>query len=96
MNEQEFLKLLSAVAKVAKPFSDDVIDIPSMSEDFSVFGFDSLDMLLTGIYMCDIFGVDEELSKTMLVKNSNELFDFLMKHKTKMPVSVEEALKEIQ
>lgn len=96
MNEQEFLKLLNAVARVAKPFNDDYVDATSMSDDFAGCGLDSLDMLLTGVYMCDAFAIDEETGKQLQPKNVQELYDFLMLHHKKMPVSAEEALKEIQ
>lgn len=96
MNEQEFLKLLNAVARVAKPFNDDYVDATSMSDDFASCGLDSLDMLLTGVYMCDVFGIDEEVGKTLQPQNVQELYDFLMLHQKKIPVSADEALKEIQ
>jgi acyl carrier protein len=96
MNEQEFLKLLNAVAKIAKPFSDDYVEATSMSDDFANCGLDSLDMLLTGIYMCDAFAIDEETGKQLQPKNVQELYDFLMLHQKKIPASADEALKGIQ
>ena len=96
MNEQEFLKLLNAVARVAKPMNDDYVDAVSMSDEFANCGLDSLDMLLTGIYMCDVFAIDEETGKTLQPKNVQELYDFIMLHQKKMPASVDEAIKEIQ
>jgi len=96
MNEQEFLKLLNAVARIAKPFNDDYVDATSMSDGFVDSGLDSLDMLLTGVYMCDAFAIDEETSKTLQPQNVQEMYDFLMLHHKKMPASAEEALKDIQ
>jgi len=96
MNEQEFLKLLNAVARVAKPFNDDYVDATSMSDDFAECGLDSLDMLLTSIYLCDVFDIDEETGKTLSATNVQELFDWLMLHKRRMPESVEAALKDIK
>ena len=96
MNEQEFLKLLNAVARVAKPMNDDYVDAVSMSDDFANCGLDSLDMLLTGIYMCDVFAIDEETGKQLQPKNVQEMYDFLMLHKKKIPTSVDEAIKDIQ
>jgi len=96
MNEQEFLKLLNAVAKIAKPFNDGYVEATSMSDGFLETGLDSLDMLLTGVYMCDAFGIDEEIGKTLQPNNVQEMYDFLMLHKTKNPATAEEALKDIQ
>jgi hypothetical protein len=96
MNEQEFLRLLNAVARVAKPFNDDYVEATSMSDGFANCGLDSLDMLLTGIYMCDAFAIDEEIGKTLQPKTVQEMYDFMMLHHKKMPASADEALKEIQ
>jgi acyl carrier protein len=96
MNEQEFLKLLNAVAKIAKPFSNEYVDATLMSDKFVDSGLDSLDMLLTSTYMCDAFCVNEEVGKTMQVSSVQEMYDFLMLNKTKMPATAEEALKDIQ
>jgi hypothetical protein len=96
MNEQEFLKLLNAVAKIAKPFNDDYKDATSLSEKLADSGLDSLDMLLTTIYMCDAFKVSEEVGKTMQVETVQQMYDFLMANHQYMPASAEDALKEIK
>lgn len=96
MNEQEFLKLLNAVARIAKPFNDDYVDATAMSDGFGDCGLDSLDMLLTGVYMCDAFAIEEETGKLLQPHNVQEMYDFLMLHHKKMPASADEALKEIQ
>lgn len=96
MNEQEFLKLLNAVARIAKPFNDDYVDATSMTDGFGDCGLDSLDMLLTGVYMCDAFAIEEETGKLLQPHNVQEMYDFLMLHHKKMPASADEALKEIQ
>lgn len=96
MNEQEFLKLLNAVARIAKPFNDDYVDATAMTDGFGDCGLDSLDMLLTGVYMCDAFAIEEETGKLLQPHNVQEMYDFLMLHHKKMPASADEALKEIQ
>jgi acyl carrier protein len=96
MNEQEFLKLLNAVAKIAKPFNDEYKDATSLSDKFIDTGLDSLDMLLTSIYMCDAFKIDEEVGKTMQVTSVQEMYDFLMANQQHMPASADDALKEIK
>lgn len=96
MNNEDFLKLLNEVAKIAKPFNDDYVDATAMTDKLVDCGLDSLDMLLTGVYLCDIFHIDEEISKTLQPATVQELHDFLMLHHTKMPDSVEEALKDIK
>ena len=96
MNEQEFLKLLNAVARIAKPFNDEYKDATSLADKFYDTGLDSLDMLLTSIYMCDAFKIDEEVGKTMHATSVQEMYDFLMANQQYMPASAEDALKEIK
>jgi len=96
MNEQDFIRLLNKVAKLAKPFDNGYTDIVNMSDNLADAGLDSLDMLLTGVYLCDIFRLDDEAEKRLEAKTAQELYDFLMANKTFMPSSVEEALKGIQ
>ena len=96
MNEQDFMLLLNQVAKIAKPFNDGYTNASSMSDQLADLGLDSLDMLLTGVYLCDIFKIDEETGKALRPMTVQELYDFLMANKTHTPTSVEDAMKEVQ
>lgn len=96
MTEQDFMTLLNAVAKVAKPFNGEYKDVTSMSDKLTDSGLDSLDMLLTSVYLCDVFDIDEETGKSLNATTAQELYDWLMQHKNRMPESVEAALKEIK
>lgn len=96
MTEQDFMTLLNAVAKIAKPFNGEYKDVTSMSDNLADSGLDSLDMLLTSVYLCDVFDIDEETGKTLSATNVQELYDWLMQNKKRMPESVEDALKEIK
>lgn len=96
MTEQEFIQLLNKVARFAKPFDNGYTDAVSMSDNLADSGLDSLDMLLTSVYLCDIFKVDEEVGKQLQATTVQELHDFLMANKTHMPSSVGDALKDIQ
>jgi acyl carrier protein len=96
MTEQDFMTLLNAVAKIAKPFNGEYKDVTSMSDKLADSGLDSLDMLLTSVYLCDVFDIDEETGKTLSATTVQELFDLLMLHKRRMPESVEAALKDIK
>lgn len=96
MTEQDFMTLLNAVAKIAKPFNSEYKDVTSMSDKLADSGLDSLDMLLTSVYLCDVFDIDEETGKTLSATNVQELYDWLMQNKKRMPESIEDALKEIK
>jgi acyl carrier protein len=89
MDNQDFLKLLNAVVKVAKPFHDEAPNITDMELKFSETTIDSLDRLMVTVYMTEIFGVDEEKTKELKVNTPQELKDFLEANKTKEVTDVD-------
>lgn len=88
----DFLELVHEVGKLAKPMHSDTLEKPDWESPFNELGFDSLDLLIVGLYMCDIYGIPEEIGKTMQVKNVTELKAFVDQHKTKEPDSVATAI----
>lgn len=95
MNNEEFLKLLNAVAKIAKSFGNEYADMTSMSDKLVDSGLDSLDMLLANTHMCDAFQIDDETSKLLNATTVQEMYDFLMRHKKHLPDTADAALAEI-
>lgn len=91
-----YIELFNAVARVAKPAYVQCSDLKEIEEKFSEAGFDSLDMLLIGIYFCEIHGIPEEIGKQMKPTNLKEMLEFIQANKTKEPKSVEEAVADIQ
>ena len=59
----DFLELLNKVARVARPAHHEFIPIERMDERFEETCFDSLDMLMIGIYMDMVYDIPEEISK---------------------------------
>lgn len=92
----DFLMLVHEVGKLAKPMHQDTLEVPDWETPFNELGFDSLDMLMVGLYMCDIYGIPEEIGKTMQVKTCTELKAFVDQHKTKEPESVETAIEAVK
>lgn len=92
----DYIALFNSVARVAKPSYIQCSDIKDLEEKFADAGFDSLDMLLIGIYFCEIYGISEEIGKQMKPTNLKEMLEFIQAHKTKEPKSVEEAVADIQ
>jgi hypothetical protein len=68
----------------------------SLDDKFVDIDVDSLDCLLIVIYMCELFGVPEEIGKEFSPANMRELYNSIMEHKTKVPESIEAAIKEIE
>lgn len=91
-----FLQLLNAVARAAKPDYQEFVPFQDMVTPIVQSNLDSLDLLITSMYMCELYGIDQETSKGMAPTTPQELLDFLNEYKTKEPQSVETALKEIQ
>jgi acyl carrier protein len=92
----DFLELFNKVARVVRPAHQDFVDITDLNEPLQNSGLDSMDGLMIGIYMCDIYGIAEEIGKEMQFKTAQECLDFINIHKTKEPSgSVEEAIKGV-
>jgi acyl carrier protein len=96
MTEQELLDILEGVVELATPLNSNGVKIKSLDENLAETGLDSLDMLMVGIYLGDIYGVSEDDLKTLQPVTVRDLFEFMCQHKTKEPTSVEEALASIQ
>jgi acyl carrier protein len=91
-----FIELLNKVARVARPAHHEFIPIESMDEKFEETCFDSLDMLMIGMYMGMIYDIDDEISKEFQPETVNELYNFIQLHKTRDPESMEWALEQIK
>lgn len=91
-----FIELFNAVARVAKPMSPDYNLAGSLDDKFQDIDVDSLDCMLIGMYLCDIYGISEETSKGLNPTNMQEMYDLIMLHKTKEPNSIAEAIAEIE
>lgn len=96
MTDQEFLKLLSAVVKVVKPFHAEAIEVTDMDIKLSETNIDSLDNLMIGIYMTDIYGIDEEVAKTMKPETPRQMQEFLVQHATIKDIDVEEVIRNLK
>ena len=90
--------MLKGIAKLARPVSADELKIDSMDTLLKDTGLDSLDFLMVGIYLSDIYGVSEEDTKAMKMDETSTLRDiinYMVSKGTKQPSSVEEALASI-
>ena len=96
MNDSDFLKLLAAATVVAKPFDPESATVTDMDMAFVSVNVDSLDMLMISIYMTDIFGVPEEIAKTMQVNNAREMREFLLEHGTIEVIDVDQVIADLK
>lgn len=90
------VQLFNELAKIVKPNSVVKVEIDNLKTLLKETGIDSLDLLMFGIYLSDIYGVSEEVAKEFQFKAVDEMFDLFEKHATKTPKSIEEALEACQ
>ena len=57
MTEAELLDMLDGVITLATPLNSNGVEVKSLDENLADTGLDSLDMLMVGIYLGDIYGV---------------------------------------
>jgi hypothetical protein len=96
MTDQDFLKLLTAVVKVVKPFHAEAIEVTDMDIKLSETNIDSLDNLMIGIYMTDVFGIDEETAKALKPETPREMLAFLLQHATVQVTDVDEVIRGLK
>lgn len=91
-----FLELFNAVARLARPAHVAYIPLPQMNTSFSP-QLDSLEMLMCNIYICEIYGIPEEIGKTINPPTTpQEMLDGVTPHIMRQPESVESALGMIR
>lgn len=95
MTNEEFLEVITEVAKIAKPMHKDTVKVDDMEAGWPEFSIDSLDLLMITIYMCELWGVPEEIGKTMQVRNATEMKAFLEEHGQE-PADIKAALEALE
>lgn len=91
----DFIELANQVARIVKPSMPDFNGIKTMEGSLKDAGLDSLDWLMMMLYLCEIYGISEEVGKEFYPTTIQELYDLLMQNKTREPSSIEEALNTI-
>lgn len=91
-----FIDLVNAVARVARPAHHEFVPILSMDESFAESCFDSMDMMMIGMYMAMIYDIDDEIAKEMYPATVQEMYDLIQVHKKRDPESIEWAMELIK
>jgi hypothetical protein len=92
----DFIQLFNAVARVSKPMHPDFDNAKNLDDALADIEIDSLDSLLIGIYLCELYGIPEELGKALIPIKIRDIYDFVMQHKTREPESIEAAVEAIK
>ena len=107
MNEQDKIELMNHIIVLARPVSSEELKITTLDVEMKDTGLDSLDFLMVGIYLGDVYGLSEEDLKNMQPKQPAEgeepssftlrdIFKYVEDHATKKPTNVKEAIASIE
>jgi acyl carrier protein len=90
------IELFNGIIGVITPVNSMGAVATSLDQSLADTGLDSLDLLMMGIYLSDIYGVPEEIAKTMQATTVNDMFLFMEQQATKTPTSVHDAIASIK
>ena len=89
------LELFNKVARIIRPAHREYVDITDQDMHLKDSSLDSLDCLMISVFLCDVYGIDQETAKEMRFTTVRECMDFCDKHKTKDHDSVDKAIAEV-
>lgn len=90
------LQLFNGIIKQVRPVNASEAKATDLEQSLKDTGLDSLDLLMTGIYLADIYGVSEEVAKLGKYETVGQMIDYFIQNKTKTPDSLEQALESIK
>jgi len=96
ISDDDFFRLFNACARLAKTPNNPPIPAGSLDDLLPDLNIDSLDTLVLGMYLCDAFGVPEEVGKTMQVKSVGDFKAFLVANATVEQIDVENVISELK
>ena len=96
IDDAEFIRLFNACAVLAKTPNNPPIPAGSLDDLFPDLNIDSLDGLILGMYLCEAFGVPEEVGKTMQVRSVGDTKAFLVANATVEAIDVEKVIAELK
>jgi acyl carrier protein len=91
-----FLDLLNAVTRQARPAHRDFKPMDSMDLPFTETEVDSLDSMMIVMYLAIIYGITDDECKDFHPKTPRELLEFIEHMKSRDPASIEEAMEMIK
>ena len=92
----DFIELFNVVARVAKPAHMSFKPAESMTDAMADLNIDSLDGLVMMMYLCELYGIPDDVSKEWHPTTVQEVYDLMMANKTTEPESIEQAKEQIK
>jgi acyl carrier protein len=91
----DHLELFNRLIAVARPVNASNAHAKTLEDTLKDTGLDSLDMLMIGVYLADIYGVPESVAKEAKGETVGAFIDYFVEKQTKSPDSVDSAIKSI-
>lgn len=92
-----FLDVFNAVAATTVPPQSTYKPFETLEQPFAESGLDSLEVLMTSVFLAEIYGIPEEIAKEFAPPTCPaDLLRDIEQHKTKEPTSVAEALEVVK
>jgi len=88
----DFLDLFNKVARFAKPAHSNFTPLDSAFTPFTETELDSMDMLIVAMYFSEIYGINDEDSKSLMPKTVAEMQELIDGFKTRDPKAIDEAM----
>lgn len=92
------IELMNGVIKLARPAMPADYKLTSLDTLLKDTGMDSLDFIMAGVYLSEVYGVSEEDLKAMVMapeSTVNDLLNYMEAHATIVPSSAQESLKAL-
>ena len=96
ISDEDFLRLFNAAALAAKTPNNPPDEATSLDATFADLGIDSLDAMILGMYLCDVYQIPEEVGKHFRPKTVGEFKQMLEAATTLTEINVEEAIESIK
>lgn len=91
----DYLELFNRLITVARPVNAHNAHAKTLEDNLKDTGLDSLDLLMVGIYLSDIYGVPESIAKEVKADNVGDFVKYFVEKQTKAPESVDSAIKSV-
>lgn len=92
----DYLELFNRLIDVARPVNAVKAQATSLDQNLKDTGLDSLDLLMVGIFLSDIYGVDEATAKAGKYDTVGDMVKYFESCATKHPKTVAEAMEAVK
>jgi acyl carrier protein len=94
--QMDYVKLFNELVRIAKLTNPESGFASNIDDELQKLGVDSLDIVLVFTFLSEVYGLNEENSKSIPTTSLREIFEFVEQHKTKSPNSLEEAVESVR